>query len=63
MIVCLDTDYQAFFGDPAIRTLSLTAAVCERAALLRAASNFVPGHGGRGRREGKGWFLKWAVTE
>jgi predicted nucleic acid-binding protein len=32
-------DYQAFFRDPAIRALPLTAAVCERAALLRAASN------------------------
>jgi len=33
-------DYEAFFGDPAVRTLSLTPEVCERAALLRAASNF-----------------------
>jgi predicted nucleic acid-binding protein len=33
-------DYQAFFGDPAIRSLPLTAAVCERAARLRAASDF-----------------------
>jgi uncharacterized protein len=33
-------DYQGFFGDPAIRTLPLTAAVCERAARLRAASGF-----------------------
>jgi predicted nucleic acid-binding protein len=33
-------DYQAFFHDPAIRVLPLTAAVCERAARIRAASNF-----------------------
>jgi uncharacterized protein len=33
-------DYQAFFGDPAIRPLPLTATVCEMAARLRAASNF-----------------------
>jgi predicted nucleic acid-binding protein len=36
----LVADYQAFFGDPAVRTLALTAAVCERAARLRAASHF-----------------------
>jgi len=34
-------DFQAFFVDPAIRVLPLTASVCERAAQLRAASNFV----------------------
>jgi predicted nucleic acid-binding protein len=33
-------DFQAFFGDPTIRMLPLTAAVCERAARIRAASNF-----------------------
>jgi predicted nucleic acid-binding protein len=33
-------DYQAFFSDPDIRILPLTAGVCERAARLRAASNF-----------------------
>jgi predicted nucleic acid-binding protein len=33
-------DYQAFFSDPAVRVLPLTAAVCERAARIRAASSF-----------------------
>jgi predicted nucleic acid-binding protein len=33
-------DYQAFFADPEIRVLPLTAAVCERAARIRAASGF-----------------------
>jgi predicted nucleic acid-binding protein len=33
-------DYQAFFTDPGIRVLALTAAVCERAARIRAASWF-----------------------
>lgn len=33
-------DYQTFFASPAIRVLPLTAAVCERAARLRAASRF-----------------------
>jgi predicted nucleic acid-binding protein len=33
-------DFQAFFNDPDIQLLPLTAAVCERAAHLRAASNF-----------------------
>ncbi len=33
-------DFQAFFNDPDIRILPLTAAVCERAAHLRAVSNF-----------------------
>jgi len=37
--IALVADYQAFFRDPAIRWLPLTGAVCERAALLRAASN------------------------
>ncbi len=32
-------DYQAFFRDPGIRVLRLTAAVCEQAARIRAASN------------------------
>ena len=29
--------FQAFFGDPAIRVVPLTAGVCERAARIRAA--------------------------
>jgi uncharacterized protein len=33
-------DYQSFFKDPDILVLALTPAVCERAAYLRAASNF-----------------------
>jgi len=33
-------DYAAFFRDPDLQALPLTAAVCERAAALRAASNF-----------------------
>jgi predicted nucleic acid-binding protein len=33
-------DFQAFFADPDIHMLPLTPAVCERAAHLRAASNF-----------------------
>jgi predicted nucleic acid-binding protein len=33
-------DYQAFFADPDVRVLPLTAAVCERAARIRAASSF-----------------------
>jgi predicted nucleic acid-binding protein len=33
-------DYQAFFTDPDIRVLPLTAAVCERTAKIRAASSF-----------------------
>lgn len=33
-------DFQAFFNDPDVQVLPLTAAVCERAAHLRAASNF-----------------------
>jgi predicted nucleic acid-binding protein len=33
-------DFQAFFNDPDIQMLALTAAVCDRAARLRAASNF-----------------------
>lgn len=32
--------YQAFFTDPAVRVFPLTAAVCERAARLRAAHRF-----------------------
>ncbi|HWG41497.1 MAG TPA: PIN domain-containing protein [Gemmataceae bacterium] len=33
-------DYQTFFASPSIRVLPLTAAVCERAAQIRAASRF-----------------------
>ncbi len=33
-------DFQAFFRDPDILVLRVTAAVCERAAQLRAASSF-----------------------
>jgi predicted nucleic acid-binding protein len=33
-------DYQAFFTDPAVRVLPLTAAVYERAARIRAVSLF-----------------------
>jgi predicted nucleic acid-binding protein len=33
-------DFQTFFTDPDIRMLPLTPTVCERAAHLRAASNF-----------------------
>lgn len=33
-------DYQTFFASPVIRVLPLTAAVCERAARIRAASRF-----------------------
>jgi predicted nucleic acid-binding protein len=32
--------YRAFLGDPAIRVLLLTSAVCERAARVRAAYGF-----------------------
>src|SRR5262245_9101371 len=35
-------DYAAFFADPAIKVLGLTAAVCERAAKIRALHNFKP---------------------
>jgi predicted nucleic acid-binding protein len=38
--VAVVADYQAFFTDPDIRALPLTAAVCERAARIRAASGF-----------------------
>jgi predicted nucleic acid-binding protein len=38
--VAVVADYQAFFADPDIRVLPLTAAVCERAARIRAASGF-----------------------
>ncbi len=38
--VSLVADYQRFFADPKIRTLPLTATVCERAARIRAATNF-----------------------
>jgi predicted nucleic acid-binding protein len=33
-------DYQTFFASPTLRMLPLTAAVCERAARIRAASRF-----------------------
>jgi predicted nucleic acid-binding protein len=33
-------DYQTFFSSPLVKVLTLTAGVCERAAQLRAASNF-----------------------
>lgn len=33
-------DYQVFFASPTIRILELSAAVCERAARIRAASGF-----------------------
>ncbi len=36
--VTVVADYQAFFADPDIRVLPLTASVCERAAGIRAAS-------------------------
>ena len=35
-------DYVAFFNDPALRVFSLTAAVCERAAHIRAIDKFKP---------------------
>lgn len=38
--VAVVADYQAFFTDPDIRFLPLTAMVCERAARIRAASSF-----------------------
>jgi predicted nucleic acid-binding protein len=38
--VAVVADYQAFFADLDIRVLPLTAAVCERAARIRAASGF-----------------------
>lgn len=36
----LIADYLAFFNDPEVQTLPLTAEVCQRAAQLRAATNF-----------------------
>lgn len=36
------TDYQAFFSDPAVKVLSLTAAAWERAARIRAVHGFRP---------------------
>ena len=33
-------DYQTFFASPTVRVLPLSAAVCERAARIRAASSF-----------------------
>jgi predicted nucleic acid-binding protein len=38
--VAILADYQTFFALPDIRVLPLTAVVCERAARIRAASNF-----------------------
>jgi predicted nucleic acid-binding protein len=38
--VAVVADYQSFFNDPDIHLLALTAAVCERAARIRAASSF-----------------------
>ncbi len=38
--VGLEARYRAFFSDPDIRVLGMTAAVCERAARLRAAYPF-----------------------
>lgn len=36
------TDYGAFFRDPALQVVPLSAAVCERAALIRAEQNLKP---------------------
>ncbi len=35
-------DFDAFFRDPAVRVFPITAAVCERAARIRAAHRFKP---------------------
>jgi predicted nucleic acid-binding protein len=35
-------DFDAIFRDPAVRVFSMTAAVCERAARIRAAHHFKP---------------------
>jgi hypothetical protein len=32
-------------------------------AVEQAIDRRVSGHGGRGRREGKGWLVKWATIE
>jgi hypothetical protein len=34
-----------------------------RLAKEQDQKNQVSGHGGRGRREGKGWLVKWATIE
>lgn len=36
----LEASYRAFFGDPDVRVFPMTAAVCERAARIRAAHKF-----------------------
>jgi predicted nucleic acid-binding protein len=36
----LIASYQTFFASPSVKVLALTAAVCERAARVRAASGF-----------------------
>jgi predicted nucleic acid-binding protein len=36
----LEARYRTFFSDPDIRVLSLTAAICERAARIRATHKF-----------------------
>jgi predicted nucleic acid-binding protein len=36
----LETRYRTFFSDPDIRVLPLTAAICERAARIRAVNPF-----------------------
>jgi predicted nucleic acid-binding protein len=38
--VAIIADFQAFFGNPDVQVLALTAAVCETAARIRAASAF-----------------------
>jgi predicted nucleic acid-binding protein len=35
-------DYTAFFADPLVQVLPLTATTCERAARIRASHNFKP---------------------
>jgi predicted nucleic acid-binding protein len=35
-------DYASFFADPAVQVVPLSAAVCERAARIRATHNFKP---------------------
>jgi predicted nucleic acid-binding protein len=38
--ISIIADYEAFFSDPDVQALSLSALVCERAARIRAVSNF-----------------------
>src|SRR5438093_520846 len=38
----LVTDFRSFFASPDVQVLSVTAAVCDRAAALRAAHGFKP---------------------